>query len=58
MKARVLIEFHDKSNFAKVYKVDDVIDITKERYDELRALKLVEEIRERVNKSNSQESKV
>lgn len=58
MKVRVLVEFHDKSNFAKVYKVGDVMDVTKERYDELRALKLVEEIRERVNKSNSQESKV
>lgn len=57
MKAKVLTEFHDKANFGKVYKVNDIIEVTKERYNELHTLGLVDEIRERVNRSNSLESK-
>lgn len=47
MKARVLKEFRDKDNFAKVYAQDSVIDLPAERVKELKALSLVAEIRER-----------
>lgn len=47
MKAKVLKEFRDKDNFAKVYAQDSVIDLPAERVKELKALSLVAEIRER-----------
>lgn len=42
MKVKVLKEFHDKHNFAKVYEVDSIIDLPAERVVELKALGIVE----------------
>lgn len=42
MKVKVLKEFHDKHNFAKVYEVDSIIDLPAERVAELKALGVVE----------------
>lgn len=45
MKARILKEFHDKDDYRKVYKVDDTVDFSADRYRELKALGLVAEVR-------------
>lgn len=46
MKVKVLKKFKDKYN-GKVYKVDDVITVSKERYAEILTVgKLVEEFKE------------
>ena len=46
MKVKVLKKFKDKHN-GKVYKVDDVITVSKERYAEILTVgKLVEEFKE------------
>lgn len=50
MKVKVLKEFRDKANFAIIYKVDDVVEMQKDRFLELKAKGLVEEIRKRDNK--------
>lgn len=52
MKVKVLKEFHDKHNFAKVYEVDSIIDLPAERVTELKALGIVE-IRQEQNKKTS-----
>ena len=44
MKARIVKEFHDKSDFRKVYRVNDLVDFSDSRYSELQALGLVEAI--------------
>lgn len=54
MKARIIKDFHDKDNFAKVYEVDTIIDLPAERVRELKSLGLVVEIREK-NKSKTAE---
>lgn len=53
MKVRVIKEFHDKNNFAKVYACDSTIDLPAERAKELKALGLVVEVRERNNVKTS-----
>ena len=35
MKAKVLVTFRNKHNLEEVFKVDDVIDITEERFAEI-----------------------
>lgn len=45
MKAKILHEFHDKYDYKKVYKVDDTVEISADRFRELKALGLVAEIR-------------
>ncbi len=46
MKVKVLKKFRDKHN-GKVYKVGEVLDITKKRFDEIQKVgKLVEEVKE------------
>ena len=35
MKAKVLVKFKDKYDLKKVYKVDDVIEVTEERFEEI-----------------------
>lgn len=47
MKAKVLKEFRDKNNFAKVYEQDSIIDLPAERVAELKALGIVDGIREK-----------
>jgi hypothetical protein len=47
MKAKVLKEFRDKNNFAQVYELDSIIDLPAERVKELKALGIVDEIREK-----------
>lgn len=42
MTVKVLISFHDASNFAKVYQVGDVVEFSEERAEALRRLNLVE----------------
>jgi hypothetical protein len=44
MKARIVKEFHDKSDFRKVYRVNDLVDFSESRYNELKELGLVEAI--------------
>jgi len=41
MKVKVLISFHDASNFAKVYQVGDVVELSEERAEALQRLNLV-----------------
>lgn len=41
MKVKVLISFHDASNFAKVYQVGDVVEFSEERVEALQRLNLV-----------------
>ena len=41
MKVKVLISFHDASNFAKVYQVGDVVEFSEERAEVLQRLNLV-----------------
>lgn len=55
MKARVLKEFRDKADFSKVYAEDSILELTRERYQELKALGLVEEIRERVKQPEKEQ---
>ena len=45
MNARILKEFHDKNDYRKVYKVDDTVDFSADRFRELKALGLVSEVR-------------
>lgn len=45
MKGKILREFHDKDDYRKVYKVDDTVDFSADRFRELKALGLVSEIR-------------
>lgn len=45
MKVKILQEFRDKDNYGKVYKVDDTVDFSADRFRELKALGLVTEIR-------------
>ena len=42
MKVKVINPFHDISNFAKVYQVGDVIEVTEARAEALKSLGLVE----------------
>jgi hypothetical protein len=46
MKVRVLIEFRDKDDYAKVYAANSVVEFDKDRSRELLALGLVEELKE------------
>ena len=46
MKVKVLISFHDASNFAKVYRVGDVIEVEEKRAETLKHLNLVEAFEE------------
>lgn len=41
MKVKVLIPFHDVSDFAKVYEKDSVVDFPEARALELQSLRLV-----------------
>lgn len=52
MKVKVVKEFHDKHNFAKVYGVDTIIDLSAERVQELKALDIVVEIRDKNSKTS------
>lgn len=47
MKARILQEFHDKNDYRKVYKVDDIVEFSADRLRELKALGLVAEVRQK-----------
>ena len=42
MECRIVKEFHDKYDYRKVYKVDDLVDFSVSRFEELNALGLVE----------------
>lgn len=55
MKARILMEFRDKDNFDKIYRQGDIIEVTRERYQELKALELAEEVRDRKQLDKLQE---
>lgn len=55
MKARILMEFRDKANFDKIYRQGDIIEVTRERYQELKALELAEEVRDRKQPDKAQE---
>lgn len=50
MKVKVLISFHDASNFAKVYRVGDVIEVEEKRAEALKSLNLVEAFEEEKKK--------
>lgn len=52
MKVKVIKEFHDKDNFAKVYEVNSLIDLPAERVQELKSLSLVVETRDRNTKTS------
>lgn len=45
MKVKILQEFRDKDNYRKVYKVDDTVEFSDDRFRELKTLGLVTEIR-------------
>ncbi len=45
MKGKILREFHDKDDYRKVYKVDDIVEFSADRFRELKALGLVSEVR-------------
>ena len=44
MKVRVVISFHDASNFTLIHKVGDVIDVSEERAQKLIDLGLVKKV--------------
>lgn len=46
MTVRVLIEFHDKDNFARIYHVGEIVQFNKERAKNLINLNIVESYRE------------
>lgn len=50
MKVKVVKEFRDKDNFAKVYTTDLVLEVSPERGAILKSLGLVVEIREKKGK--------
>lgn len=50
MNARILKEFHDKNDYRKVYKVDDIVEFSADRFRELKALGLVAEVRQKEQK--------
>ncbi|MBR0331219.1 MAG: hypothetical protein IIX12_06450 [Alistipes sp.] len=50
MKVKVVKEFHDKDNFAKVYTPGTVLEVSPERKALLKSLGLVVEIREKKEK--------
>jgi hypothetical protein len=52
MKVKVVKEFHDKDNFAKVYEVDNLLDLPAGRVQELKALGVVVEIRDKNTKAS------
>lgn len=54
MKAKIVIEFHDKDDYRKVYKVDDIVDFSADRLRELKALGLVVEVREPKSEAKKQ----
>ncbi len=55
MKAKVLEKFRDKYS-GKYYKADDIITISKERYNEiLKVGKLVEEVKDTKKEKNTAE---
>lgn len=45
MKGKILRELHDKDDYRKVYKVDDIVEFSADRFRELKALGLVSEVR-------------
>ena len=51
MRVRIIKSFRDRDNFAKVYDVDSIVDLPAERARELKALKLVAEIRDKNSKT-------
>ena len=57
MKVKVIISFHDASDFARVYQQGDIIDVTEERAQALQNLKLVEPCEEEGKKAPKEESK-
>lgn len=50
MKVKVVKEFRDKDNFAKVYTAGMILEVSRERKDVLESLGLVVEIREKKGK--------
>lgn len=48
MKVKVLIPFHDVSDFSKVYEKDSVVDFPETRVRELQSLRLVAPVDEEV----------
>lgn len=52
MKVRVLIEFRDKDDYAKIYTANSVVEFDKDRSRELLALGLVEEVKETTTRKN------
>lgn len=48
MKVRILKDFRDKDDFAKLYEAGSIVEFTRERYQGLKALGLAEEVRERI----------
>lgn len=50
MNARILKEFHDKNDYRRVYKVDDIVEFSADRFRELKTLGLVAEIRQKEQK--------
>lgn len=50
MKAKILQEFHDKNDYRRVYKVDDTVEFSADRFRELKSLGLVAEIRQEKQK--------
>lgn len=57
MRVKVVKEFHDKDNFAVVYKVGDEIGFTEERAASLLALGLVEKIEAETEKKERKRKK-
>ena len=52
MKGKVLKEFRDKDNFAKVYEQGCIIDLPAERFKGLKALGLITEEKEKKTKTD------
>ena len=50
MKGKILLQFHDKDDYRKVYKVDDIVEFSADRFRELKALGLVAEVRQKEQK--------
>lgn len=44
MKARVIVAFRDIENFTKVNNIGEVIEVSKDRFEKLKGLKLVKEV--------------
>lgn len=57
MKVKVLIPFHDVSDFSKVYEKDSVVDFPETRVRELQSLRLVAPVDEEAQEKRGRKAR-